>query len=89
MRPFAPQGPYYAILLSGGTLDTCGGPVIDDTGSVLRPAGERIGGLFGAGNCVASPTGQAYWSAGSTLGPALTFGYLAGTAAAAAPVRDD
>ena len=45
-------------------------------------AGLAIDGLFGAGNCVASPTGEAYWSAGSTLGPGLTFGFLAGKAAA-------
>jgi hypothetical protein len=78
MRPFAPNGPYYCVLLCGGTLDTCGGPVIDGRARVLRPSGEAIPGLFGAGNCIASPTGQAYWSAGSTLGPALTFGHLAG-----------
>jgi hypothetical protein len=88
MRPFAPQGPYHAILLSGGTLDTCGGPVIDESGRVLRPDGAAIRGLFGAGNCVASPTGQAYWSAGSTLGPGLTFGYLAGTAATRGAARE-
>ena len=88
MRPFAPRGPYFCILLSGGTLDTCGGPVIDEWGRVLRPGGAPVGGLYGAGNCVASPTGQAYWSAGSTLGPGLTFGYLAGSTAAESRARD-
>ena len=82
MRPFAPQGPYYCILLCGGTLDTCGGPITDESGRILRGDGRAIPGLFGAGNCVASPTGEAYWSAGSTLGPGLTFGFLAGRAAA-------
>jgi hypothetical protein len=84
MRRFAPGGPYYCILLCGGTLDTCGGPVIDEVGRIMRHDGRAISGLYGAGNCVASPTGEAYWSAGSTLGPALTFGFQAGRAAAAA-----
>lgn len=82
MRPFAPSGPYYCVLLCGGTLDTCGGPITDESGRVLRGDQRPIAGLYGAGNCVASPTGEAYWSAGSTLGPGLTFGYLAGRSAA-------
>jgi hypothetical protein len=80
MRPFAEAGPYYCAMLCAGTLDTCGGPVIDDHGQVLRPDGSPIEGLYAAGNCAASVTGQAYWSAGSTLGPAITFGYRAGRA---------
>jgi succinate dehydrogenase/fumarate reductase flavoprotein subunit len=83
MRPFAASGPYYCVLLCGGTLDTCGGPITDPSGHILRHGGSPIEGLFGAGNCVASPTGEAYWSAGSTIGPGLTFGYRAGQAAAA------
>ena len=78
MRPFSASGPYYCTLLCAGTLDTCGGPEIDGQGRVLKPDGSPIEGLYGAGNCVASLTGQAYWSAGSTLGPAITIGYLAG-----------
>ncbi|MCU1451987.1 MAG: fumarate reductase/succinate dehydrogenase flavoprotein domain protein [Acidimicrobiales bacterium] len=78
MRPLAAEGPYYCILLAPGTLDTCGGPVVDERARVLRPGGEAIQGLYGAGNCVASLTGEGYWSAGSTLGPALTFGWKAG-----------
>lgn len=82
MTAFAETGPYYALLLGAGVLDTCGGPEINARGEVLRPDGSAIPGLFGAGNCVASPTGQGYFGAGGTIGPAMVFGYLAGRAAA-------
>lgn len=83
MFPFASEGPYYCILLGAMTLDSKGGPVIDTGSHVIHADGTPIPGLYGAGNCVASPAGQAYWSAGGTLGPALTFGYIAGMNAAA------
>jgi 3-oxosteroid 1-dehydrogenase len=87
MYPFADEGPYYCIMLGAMTLDTKGGPVTDTEARVLHVSGEPIPGLYGAGNCVASPTGQSYWSAGGTLGPALTFGYIAGENAANEPVK--
>jgi 3-oxosteroid 1-dehydrogenase len=83
MAAFAGNGPYHCILLGGMTLDTKGGPVIDTGAHVMHVNGQPIPGLYGAGNCVASPAGQAYWSGGGTIGPALTFGYIAGSNAAA------
>jgi hypothetical protein len=85
MYPISSEGPYYCIMLGGMTLDSKGGPVTDTEARVIHSNGNPIPGLYGAGNCVASPAGQAYWSAGGTLGPALTFGYIAGRNAAAEP----
>jgi succinate dehydrogenase/fumarate reductase flavoprotein subunit len=87
MAPFATKGPYYCILLGSMTLDTKGGPVTDTSARVLHINGSVIPGLYGAGNCVASPAGQAYWSGGGTIGPALTFGYIAGNNLAAEPEK--
>jgi len=87
LHPIAPKGPYHAILLAPGTLDTNGGPVIDARAQVVDAEGRPIPGLYGAGNCVASPTGAAYYAGGGTLGPCLAFGWVAGREAAKAPVK--
>lgn len=89
MYPLSGSGPYYATIVVAGNLDTNGGPAIDANGQVVSTDDEPITGLYGAGNCVASPTAHAYWGAGSTLGPALTFRYLAGKHAAGQPDNDE
>ncbi|HYH99858.1 FAD-dependent oxidoreductase [Hyalangium sp.] len=89
MYPLSPSGPFYCAILGPATLDTCGGPVIGTDGRVLRPEGTPVPGLLGAGNCIASPTGQAYWGAGGTLGPAITFGFIAGRTAASSTVLSE
>jgi 3-oxosteroid 1-dehydrogenase len=87
MHPMSTEGPFHAVILGAGTLDTKGGPVVDAKGRVLDARSAPIPGLYAAGNCVAHPAGQAYWAGGGTIGPALTFGYLAGVAASGETVR--
>jgi predicted oxidoreductase len=82
MHPFTESGPYHCVILAPVGLDTKGGPVTDENARVLDTMGEPIPGLYGAGNCVASPAGQAYWGPGGTVGVAFIFGFIAGKHAA-------
>lgn len=78
------RAPFYAVEIRMGLLGTNGGPRTDGHARILGHDDEPIPGLFGAGNAIACPTGGIYAGAGGTLGPALTFGYIAGRSAARA-----
>jgi 3-oxosteroid 1-dehydrogenase len=69
--------PFYAVRLVPGDLGTKGGLVTDERARVLRPDGSPIEGLYAAGNSSAAVMGRSYAGAGATIGPAMTFGYLA------------
>jgi len=72
------QGPFYAIKVVIGDLGTFAGIRTDASARVLDAKGEPIKGLYAAGNDAASVMGGNYPGGGITLGPALTFGYIAG-----------
>jgi 3-oxosteroid 1-dehydrogenase len=69
--------PYYAVPIHAGDLGTKGGLKCDARSRVLDGAGNPIAGLYAAGNQSGTPFGDVYPGAGSTIGPALTFGYIA------------
>jgi 3-oxosteroid 1-dehydrogenase len=69
--------PYYAFKIVPGDLGTKGGLVTDARARVLRSDGSVIPGLYAAGNASAAVMGHSYAGAGSTIGPAMTFGYIA------------
>ncbi|WP_082099064.1 FAD-binding protein [Demequina iriomotensis] len=77
------KGPFTAIKIVLGDLGTKGGLLTDEHARVVSTSGAVIEGLYAAGNCSAAVAGRTYPGAGSTLGPALVFGYLAGRHAAA------
>ncbi|ABW12318.1 fumarate reductase/succinate dehydrogenase flavoprotein domain protein [Parafrankia sp. EAN1pec] len=78
LRRLDTSGPLYATIVGPGLLDTKGGPRTDLQGRVLGSRGTAIEGLFAVGNAAAAPSGQGYPGAGGTLGPIITYGYLAG-----------
>ena len=69
--------PFYAVAMIPGDLGTKGGLVTDEHARVLRDDGSPIAGLYAIGNASASVMGDTYPGPGSTLGPAMTFGYVA------------
>jgi succinate dehydrogenase/fumarate reductase flavoprotein subunit len=87
-------GPFYAVEVVVGDLGTFAGLKTDADARVLDADGKVIEGLYASGNDMASIMGGNYPGGGITLGPALTFGYIAGmhmaaqtTAKSNAPAR--
>jgi 3-oxosteroid 1-dehydrogenase len=91
LAPLA-KAPFYALPIHPCDIGTHGGLVTDAHARALDEAGRPIPGLYAAGNCAASPMGKSYPAAGATLGPGMTFGWLAAqhaTADLAAPAATD
>ncbi|MDM0085389.1 FAD-dependent oxidoreductase [Variovorax sp. J31P179] len=71
------NAPYYALKLVPGDLGSFMGLKTNQHAQVLDASGRAIPGLYAAGNDAASVMGGEYTGAGITLGPGLTFGYIA------------
>ncbi|KUI14604.1 3-ketosteroid-delta-1-dehydrogenase [Mycobacterium lehmannii] len=69
--------PYYAFQIILGDLGTSGGLRTDEFARVLRADDRVIEGLYAVGNTSAAVMGRSYAGAGATIGPAMTFGYVA------------
>lgn len=82
LRAFDETGPYHATILGPALFETAGGPRADTEGRILRPDGSIVRGLYGVGACVASPSGESYWSAGHTIGYVAARAYQAAVALA-------
>jgi hypothetical protein len=76
------RAPFYAVRLHAADLGTAIGLDTNSDGAVLGDNGEPIPGLYAAGNDMHSIMRGTYPGPGITLGPALVFGYLAGSHAA-------
>lgn len=72
------EPPFVGHRVRAGVFGTRGGPVTDENAQVVGWDNTPIPGLFGAGNTVAHPFAAAYPGGGGTLGPAVTFGHVAG-----------
>lgn len=72
------KGPFYAVKVRPGSFGTFAGITADGRSRVLDDNGEPVTGLYTAGNDRASIMGGFYPAGGINLGPALTFGYIAG-----------
>jgi len=69
--------PYYAFQIILGDLGTSGGLRTDEHARVLRADDSIVKNLYAVGNTSAAVMGRSYAGAGATIGPAMTFGYVA------------
>lgn len=71
------KAPFYAFPVYPGDIGTKGGVDVDINAQALNKKGRPILGLYATGNTASSVMGYTYPGAGSTIGPAMTFGYVA------------
>ena len=71
------QGPFYAVRLYPGDIGAATGLLTDAHARAIDGYGHIIAGLYACGNDMHSIMGGTYPGPGITIGPGLTFGYLA------------
>ena len=76
------KAPFYAVDVVPGDVSTYGGVVTDAQARVVNAEGAPIEGLYACGVSTASVMGGVYPGAGASIGPSLTFGYVAAKHAA-------
>ncbi|OUL99658.1 FAD-binding protein [Variovorax sp. JS1663] len=76
------KGPFYAVKVYAGDIGTACGIRCNENAQALDTDDRPIPGLYAAGNDMQSVMGGQYPAPGITLGPALTFGWIAGRHAA-------
>ncbi|MGJ5176314.1 FAD-dependent oxidoreductase [Bradyrhizobium oligotrophicum] len=82
-------GPFYAVKIVAGSLGTFAGLDTDAHARVLDGDNNPIDGLYAVGNDMASIMAGRYPSGGITLGPAMTFGYIAAHHAGGIPLENN
>jgi 3-oxosteroid 1-dehydrogenase len=70
--------PYLAMPFNRSILGTKGGARTNEHAEVLRPDGSVVAGLFAAGLAMANPIGTRNVGTGTTIGPCMAWGYIAG-----------
>jgi len=76
------RGPFYAAEVIPADVGTYGGAVTDVHARVLNGDGSPIEALYACGISTASPMGGVYPGAGASVGPSMTFGWIAAKHAA-------
>lgn len=76
------KAPFFAVEVVPGDVSTYGGAIVDAEARVLTAAGAPIAGLYACGVTTASVMGGVYPGAGASIGPSMTFGYIAAKHAA-------
>ncbi|HBD92046.1 MAG: FAD-binding dehydrogenase [Rhodobacteraceae bacterium GWE1_64_9] len=83
------RGPYLALRVIPGSFGTFAGLETDAAARVLGADGQPLPGLYAAGCDMAHVFGGHYPAGGINLGPALTFGFVAGRHAATHPTEQE
>lgn len=83
------KAPFYAIKIVPGSLGTFAGLRTNKDAQVLDGAGQAITGLYAVGNDMASMMGGHYPAGGITLGPGMTFAYIAAHHASGVPLANN
>ena len=83
------RAPFYALRVVAGSLSTFAGLRTDPSARVVDFAQRPIPGLYAVGNDMANIMGGEYPAGGFTLGPAMTFGYIAAHHASGVPLDNN